>query len=160
MSVQPTTPGAGAAAALEAEKATRAEYGKYRALVPIDLNGARAFAAGDPVPVTHVEGGTQLVGVTAYDAKAGRHMPVLDSRKAQKLDAVSIAPVVNREDVYEIGKAGEDPNMDPEAETLPRPADGAALDKWQAFAVQQGMAPQDAADITDKAEFVRLYPKG
>lgn len=31
------------------------EYGQYVAVVPIDINGARAFNVGDPVPASHVE---------------------------------------------------------------------------------------------------------
>ena len=33
------------------------EYGQYVAVVPININGARAFNAGDPVPASHVERG-------------------------------------------------------------------------------------------------------
>ena len=33
------------------------EYGQYVAVVAIDINGARAFNVGDPVPVSHVERG-------------------------------------------------------------------------------------------------------
>jgi hypothetical protein len=32
-----------------------AEYGTYVATEPIYIDGARAFNAGDPVPVSHVE---------------------------------------------------------------------------------------------------------
>lgn len=38
-------------------KAQQAEWGTYVAVVPIFVNGARAFNAGDAVPVSHVEGG-------------------------------------------------------------------------------------------------------
>lgn len=31
------------------------EWGTYVAVGPIDINGVRAFNAGDPVPVSHVE---------------------------------------------------------------------------------------------------------
>lgn len=34
-----------------------AEYGTYVALGPIEIDGARAFNAGDPVPVSHIERG-------------------------------------------------------------------------------------------------------
>ena len=43
--------------AAEAREAIRTEYGQYRAAVDIDINGVRAFNAGDPVPISHVEGG-------------------------------------------------------------------------------------------------------
>lgn len=41
----------------EMKAALRKEYGTYVAVVPIDILGARAFNAGDAVPVSHVEGG-------------------------------------------------------------------------------------------------------
>jgi hypothetical protein len=41
--------------AAEFREALGAEYGVYVAAVPIDINGARAFNIGDPVPVSHVE---------------------------------------------------------------------------------------------------------
>lgn len=31
------------------------EYGTYRAVAPIDIDGVRAFNVGDPVPVGHVD---------------------------------------------------------------------------------------------------------
>jgi hypothetical protein len=37
--------------------ALAAEYGKWVAVEPIDIGGARAFNVGDPVPVGHVESG-------------------------------------------------------------------------------------------------------
>lgn len=37
--------------------AQREEWGTYVALVPIDLNGVRAFNPGHPVPVSHVSSG-------------------------------------------------------------------------------------------------------
>jgi hypothetical protein len=43
--------------AAELREAQRAEYGTYVAVVPIDINGARAFNPGDAVPVSHVERG-------------------------------------------------------------------------------------------------------
>ena len=45
------------ATAAEYRDAQRAEYGTYVAVVPIDINGARAFNVGDAVPVSHVERG-------------------------------------------------------------------------------------------------------
>jgi hypothetical protein len=33
------------------------EYGQYVAVTEININGARAFNVGDPVPVSHVERG-------------------------------------------------------------------------------------------------------
>lgn len=44
----------------EYRKAQAAEWGTYVATEPIDINGARAFNPGDPVPVSHVEGGVVL----------------------------------------------------------------------------------------------------
>jgi hypothetical protein len=41
--------------AAEFKDALGAEYGVYVATVPIDIQGARAFNIGDPVPVSHVE---------------------------------------------------------------------------------------------------------
>lgn len=38
-------------------KAQKAEWGAYVATEAIDINGARAFNAGDAVPVSHVERG-------------------------------------------------------------------------------------------------------
>lgn len=43
--------------AAEFKEQLGAEYGVYTALGPIDINGARAFNTGDPVPVSHVERG-------------------------------------------------------------------------------------------------------
>lgn len=40
----------------EYEKALHDEWNTYVATRTIDINGARAFNAGDPVPVSHVEG--------------------------------------------------------------------------------------------------------
>lgn len=37
--------------------AQKAEWGAYVATEAIDINGARAFNAGDPVPASHVERG-------------------------------------------------------------------------------------------------------
>lgn len=41
--------------ALAHRDAQAKEYGTYIAKEPIDINGARAFNVGDPVPVSHVE---------------------------------------------------------------------------------------------------------
>lgn len=55
------------------EKERIAEYGVYVAAGPIDIYGARAFNAGDPVPVSHVESGVVLPHqVVKRDTKAGR----------------------------------------------------------------------------------------
>jgi hypothetical protein len=52
----------------ELKAAQEAEYGTYVAVHPIFINGARAFNAGDPVPVSHVKRGvvtkSQVVDVT------------------------------------------------------------------------------------------------
>lgn len=37
------------------ERERAAEYGKYVAVQPIQINGVNAFGVGDPVPVGHVE---------------------------------------------------------------------------------------------------------
>ncbi|MEI4273924.1 hypothetical protein TEK04_19560 [Klenkia sp. LSe6-5] len=61
----------------ELRKAQVAEYGTYVALGPIDINGTRAFNAGDPVPVSHVERG--VVGtdqVAKTSSKAGQAIAV------------------------------------------------------------------------------------
>ena len=47
----------------EYRKAQEAEYGTYVAAQAIDIEGARAFNVGDPVPASHVER-----GVVAADA--------------------------------------------------------------------------------------------
>lgn len=38
-------------------KEQRDEWGTYVAIVAIDINGARAFNPGNPVPVSHVKNG-------------------------------------------------------------------------------------------------------
>jgi len=43
--------------AAEYREAQIREYSTYKAAVPIDINGVRAFNVGDPVPVSHVEQG-------------------------------------------------------------------------------------------------------
>jgi len=61
------------ATAEELREAQRKEYGTFVAAGPININGVRAFNAGDPVPVSHVESGVvfteQVLKVTT---KAGR----------------------------------------------------------------------------------------
>ena len=50
-----------------------AEYGQFVAVSPIDINGARAFNPGDPVPASHVERGVVLSEqVAKTSTKAGR----------------------------------------------------------------------------------------
>lgn len=159
MSVQPLAPGAAAADAITQAQARREEYSKFRALVPIDIDGGRAFNPGDPVPTSHVEGGTRQRQVTKYNPATGGFDALVDQHGAAKLEPESFAPVVDRADVYEVG-GKDDPNMDPEQVPLDRPADNASLSKWAAFAVQQGMDPDEAAAVTDKADFVAAYPKG
>ena len=57
----------------ELRAAQAAEYGTYVALEPIDINGARAFNIGDPVPVSHVDRGVVVVEkVAKRTTKAGR----------------------------------------------------------------------------------------
>ena len=58
----------------ELRKAQQAEWGTYVALGPIDINGTRAFNAGDPVPVGHVTAGVvgtdQVAKTTSKAAQA------------------------------------------------------------------------------------------
>lgn len=49
----------------EYRKAQAAEWGKYVAVEAIDINGARAFNPGDPVPASHVESGVVDKGAVA-----------------------------------------------------------------------------------------------
>lgn len=49
------------------------EYSTYVAVAPIDVDGARAFNVGDPVPVSHVENKVvSLDQVKKVTTKAGR----------------------------------------------------------------------------------------
>jgi hypothetical protein len=159
MTVMNQEPGAREQA--EADRLERIkEYGKYRAKVPIDLNGVRAFNVGDPVPISHVESWDREVQTTKYDPETGQHVPqtrMVNGREVAVTHTEAVRPVVFREDVYQVG-GKDDPNMDP-PEPLKRPADGASLDKWQAYAVEQGMTADEVAAITDKADFVARYPK-
>ena len=51
----------------------REVYGTYVAAVAIDINGARAFNAGDPVPTTHVDAGiVDAEQVAKVSTKAGQ----------------------------------------------------------------------------------------
>lgn len=43
--------------AVQLREALGVEYGTYVAVGPININGARAFNEGDPVPASHVERG-------------------------------------------------------------------------------------------------------
>lgn len=64
-----TTP----ATAEELREAQAKEYGTYVAAERIEIGGALAFLPGDPVPVSHVEGG--VVGaeqVAKTSTKAGK----------------------------------------------------------------------------------------
>lgn len=58
----------------ELRAAQAREYGTYIAAETIDIGGARAFNAGDPVPVSHVKNGvvdeSQVTKVTAKPADA------------------------------------------------------------------------------------------
>lgn len=63
-------------------EALGAEYGVYVAVGPIDINGARAFNAGDPVPVSHVERGVVLdEQVSKVSTKSGRAAAGLTTEK-------------------------------------------------------------------------------
>jgi hypothetical protein len=74
VSVQPTT-------AAEHQARIDAEYGTYVAIQAIDINGGRAFNAGDPVPVSHVESGVVSADVVAKTTtKAGREAAGIDEK--------------------------------------------------------------------------------
>jgi len=61
------------ATAAELREAQQKEYGTYVAVVPIDVNGARAFNPGDAVPVSHVDSGVVAADqVAKVTTKAGR----------------------------------------------------------------------------------------
>ena len=50
-----------------------AEYGTFVAAHPIDINGARAFNEGDPVPVSHISRGVVSEDdVVKVSTKAGK----------------------------------------------------------------------------------------
>lgn len=144
------------AQAIAESKARTEQYAKYRARGPIDINGARAFNAGDAVPITHVEGGVRQVADNYYDQ--GKVLTRLDNAGQPKTVDQAFGPVVDKADVYEVG-GKDDPVAKQYATPLERPADNASLDKWQAYAVDQGMLVDDAAAITDKGTFVARYPK-
>jgi len=68
------------ATAEELREAQRAEYGVYVAVGPIDINGARAFNAGDAVPTSHVDRGVVLTEqVAKTTTKAGRVAAGIDT---------------------------------------------------------------------------------
>ena len=46
------------------------EYGTYIATGPINIDGARAFNEGDPVPVSHVDRGVVSAGQVRKITKA------------------------------------------------------------------------------------------
>jgi hypothetical protein len=57
----------------EYKAAQVAEYTTYVAVQAIDINGARAFNVGDPVPASHVDRGVVDSGqVSKVTTKAGR----------------------------------------------------------------------------------------
>lgn len=59
--------------AADAQAAAETEYGTFVAVQAIDLNGARAFNVGDPVPKSHVERGVvESEQVARVTTKAGR----------------------------------------------------------------------------------------
>ena len=59
--------------ALAYQRAQTAEYSAWVAKEPIDINGARAFNIGDPVPKGHVDRGVvDKSQVTKPDSKAGQ----------------------------------------------------------------------------------------
>lgn len=59
--------------AAQYREALGAEWGVYVASGPIDINGARAFNAGDPVPVSHVDGNVvEAHQVAKVSTQAGR----------------------------------------------------------------------------------------
>lgn len=144
------------AQAIAESKARTEQYGKYRARGPIDILGVRAFNAGDPVPITHVEGGVRQVADNYYDQ--GKVLTRLDDTGQPLTVDQAYGPVVDRDQVYEVG-GKDDPVAKQYATPLERPADNAKLETWQAYAVEQGMAVDEAAAITDKGVFAARYPK-
>ena len=59
--------------AAQFREALGAEWGTYVAVGDININGSRAFNAGDPVPVSHVERGVvDDTQVAKTNTKAGR----------------------------------------------------------------------------------------
>jgi len=62
-----------AATVAELKEALGVEYGTYVAAVSIDINGARAFNVGDPVPASHVDRGVvEADQVKKLTTKAGQ----------------------------------------------------------------------------------------
>ncbi len=55
----------------ELRAAQKAEYGQFRALLPIFHDGARAYNPGDPVPASNVELHGYEVGVQVERTDAG-----------------------------------------------------------------------------------------
>lgn len=50
-----------------------AEYGRWVAVEPIDIHGARAFNVGDAVPISHVDSGVvPKSAVRGVDTKAAK----------------------------------------------------------------------------------------
>ena len=54
----------------EYKTAQAAEWGKYVAAEPIDIDGVRAFNPGNPVPASHVERGVVSADQVTEVAKA------------------------------------------------------------------------------------------
>lgn len=78
MADSPTSP----TSAAQYREQQGAEYGTYVAAVQIDIDGARAFNEGDPVPVSHVERGVVTADqVTKITTKTGRAAAGLDESK-------------------------------------------------------------------------------
>ena len=59
------------------QAAVDAEYGVYVATEPIDIDGARAFNVGDPVPTSHVERGVVRADQVAKRQKASPKAPAV-----------------------------------------------------------------------------------
>lgn len=65
----------------DVRRAIEAEYSVYVALVDIDIDGARAFNTGDPVPVSHVERGVVAAEqIAKTTTKAGRSAAATDEK--------------------------------------------------------------------------------
>ena len=72
------------ATAEELREAQRVEYGTYVAAQAIDIEGARAFNIGDPVPVSHVERGVvSQDAVVKASTKAGQALVAGDTDKSK-----------------------------------------------------------------------------
>jgi hypothetical protein len=64
----------------EYKAAQQVEWGQYVAIEAIDIGGARAFNAGDPVPASHVKAG--VVSATGPGAQVKKVATKTEATKA------------------------------------------------------------------------------